>query len=72
MSRRHKTQAVLGDRTGDLTCLVQDALADTKLPFSFASDEDRARVRRQIKAAVFNGATDRQLLKVATILWVKL
>ena len=68
MTRRHLTWAYLGNRAGPVSELAQDALDHPELPFQFADDSDRARVRRQIEDALRKSATDRQLLEIAWML----
>lgn len=72
MTRRHLTWAYLGNKAGHLSELAEEALKNPQLPFQFASDEDRARVRRQIEDAIRKNATDRELLELAVKLCCKL
>lgn len=65
MTRRHLTWAYLDNRSGPLSELAGDALQNPQLAFQFASDEDRARVRRQVEDAIRKNATDLELLELA-------
>lgn len=72
MTRRHLTWAYLDNKAGPFSELSEEALQNPQLPFQFASDEDRARVRRQIEDAIRKNATDRELLELAVRFGCKL
>ena len=72
MTRRHITWAYLDNRSGPLSELADEALQNPQLSFQFASDEDRARVRRQIEDAIRKNVTDRELLELAVRFGCKL
>ena len=71
MSRRHLTWCYLDRECGPAALLSKKALENPGLEFMFADTEDRARVRRQIEAALRTTATDRQLLDIAELLDVR-
>jgi hypothetical protein len=72
MTRRHLTWAYLGSQAGPLSELAEDALKNPQLAFQFASDKDRARVRRQVEDAIRKNATDRELVELAVRFGCKL
>ena len=72
MTRRHLTWVYLDNKSGPLSELAEETLQNPQLAFQFASDEDRARVRRQVEDAIRKNATDLELLELAARFGCKL